>query len=96
MTKILIDGEPLEDKISACENREYELQKQLDATNETIKKLKACLTRQNKAHQDLQLQIINMHSEDTRERTSFWDFLRGNKKPEESSRLTESTVTLDK
>lgn len=45
---------------------------------------------------NLQSQLIEMQNEGAKERNSFWDFLKGNKKPKETSRIKETTVQLDK
>lgn len=88
-----------------------ELDKLLDDITKTIASLEASMEKLTHITEDLydvnrnqseeivklQGQIIEMKTEDTKERRSFWEFLTGRNKPaEKKSRITETTVVLNK
>ena len=78
--------------------------KNVDAANKSIrrleKKLDGALKRineQNTTITELQQEIIHMNTAETKERKSLWDFLsKGKPEKAKPSRLTQSSVHLDK
>ena len=104
MIRIEIEGKSIEEILTIVDINITALEKK---TQRLVDDLVAERTRtdelfkQNALQADeiikLQEQIIEQQTEDTKERRSLWDFLTGkNKESEKSSRITESTVTLDK
>ena len=98
MIKITIDDKPLESVLEAKDREIQVLNDKINVLEEMISSLRESNQIQSKALTDLQNDIIEMQTEETKERRSLWDFLTGRNKPEEPkpSRIKESTVVLDK
>jgi len=92
MVRLEIDGKSVESILESLSKDVIQLNivnrsliEELSRTNEKITTLSYKIN-------DLQNQIIDMKKEDTKERTSLWDFLKGAK----TSRIKKSTIVVDK
>jgi hypothetical protein len=96
--KIEVDGVPIQDILVAQDDKITYLSQVMDDIAKCVTTQNTLIDQQKSTISDLKDTIIEMKNEDTKERRSLWDYLTGNNKKSEpkKSRITESTVTLDK
>jgi len=98
MIKIEIDGKGMEDIIRQKDDQNKYLNEMIDSLRNDLIFVNENIIDLSMKLNSLQSEIIELKTEETKERKSLWEFLKSfvKKDVDKTSRIKQSTVTLGK